>query len=123
MAFIVAAIGILIAALGVVGLVAPGTLVRAASAVWQSRAGLYVAVILRVVLGVALIRAASGSRYPNALGILGIISILGALVALILGFERLRAFVKWWVARPSWLIQTWGLIAGLLGVFLVYAVY
>ena len=70
----------------------------------------------------ALIRAASGSRFPDALGVLGVISILAALVASALGFDRLRAFVQWWAARPAGFIRAWALVAVAFGVFLVYAV-
>jgi len=120
---VVKAFGIIIAALGILGLSCPATLVRFVSDAWQTRAGLYLAVILRLVLVVALIGAASGSRFPDTLGILGVISIVSALVASGLGFERLRAFVQWWVGRPSGFIRAWALVAGVFGVFLVYAVY
>jgi hypothetical protein len=122
MPVIVTLFGAAIAALGVLGLIRPASLIRFVSAAWRSRAGLYLAIILRLVLGVALIGAASGSRFPDALGILGIISIVAALVASSVGFERLRAFVRWWTVRPSGFIQAWALVAAAFGVFLVYAV-
>jgi len=122
MSVIVTLFGAAIGALGILGLIRPATLIGFISAAWQSRAGLYLAIILRLVLGVALIGAASGSRFPDALGILGIISIVAALVAPSLGFERLRAFVQWWIARPLGFIRAWALIAAVFGAFLVYAV-
>ncbi|MFQ5591998.1 MAG: hypothetical protein ACE5HE_12600 [Phycisphaerae bacterium] len=115
--------GILIGALGIVGLVRPGGLIRFVSGFWQTRQGLWLAIIVRLVLGVALIGAAAGSRFPDALGILGILSLVAVVVALSLGYERLRTFVQWWAARPSAFIRAWGLVASVLGVFLVYAVY
>ena len=59
-------VGMMIAALGTMGLVAPGSLVRFVSVAWQTRAGLYTAIALRLVLGVALIGAFLGfSLYPD----------------------------------------------------------
>lgn len=122
MSLIVTLFGIVIAALGIAGLIRPGSLIGFVSAAWRLRAGLYLAIVLRLVLGVALIGAASSSRFPDALGILGVISIIGALVASSLGFERLRAFVQWWAARPSGFVRAWGLVAAGFGGFLVYSV-
>jgi len=119
---VVTLFGAAIAALGIVGLMRTASLIRFVSGAWQTRAGLYLAVILRLVLGVALIGAASRSRFPDAIGILGIISIVAALVAPSLRFERLRAFVQWWAARPSGFIRAWALVAAVFGVFLMYAV-
>ena len=48
--------------------------------------------------------------------------VVAALVASSLGFEHLRAFVRWWAARPSAFIRAWALVATVFGVFLVYAV-
>ena len=122
MSVIVSLFGLVIAALGILGVIRPGSLIHFVSAAWQTRAGLYLAITLRLVLGVALIGAASGSRFPDALGILGLISIVAALVASSVGFERLRTFVRWWAARPSGFVRAWALVAAGFGVFLVYAV-
>ena len=122
MSVVVTLFGTAIAALGILGLIRPASLIRFVSAAWQLPTGFYLAIILRLVLGVALIGAASGSRFPDTLGILGIISIVAALVASSVGFERLRAFVQWWIAQPSGFVRAWALVAAAFGVFLVYAV-
>jgi len=122
MSVIVTLFGTAIAALGILGLIRPASLIGFVSAAWQLPTGFYLAIILRLVLGVALIGAASGSRFPDTLGILGVITIIAAVLASMLGFERLRAFVQWWAARPSGFIRAWALVAAAFGVFLVYAV-
>jgi len=122
MSVIVTLFGAAIAALGILGLMRPGGLVHFVSVAWQTRVAFHFAIMLRLILGVALIGAASGSRFPDALGILGVISLVAALVAPGLGFKRLRTFVQWWAARPPEFIRVWGLVAAVFGVFLVYAV-
>jgi hypothetical protein len=123
MSTIVSVVGIVIAGFGILGVIRPETLMRLVSLSWQAPSGLYLAMAVRVIFGVALIGAASSSRFPNALLIIGVLSIITAAVALLLGFERLRAFVDWWLARPPGLIRTWAAIASAFGVFLVCAVW
>jgi hypothetical protein len=122
MSAIVTVFGVAIAGLGIFGVIRPRDLVRFVSATWKSPSGLYLAIAVRLILGVALIGAASSSRFPDALRILGILSIITAVVAPILGTERVRAFVEWWAGRPSGLIRAWAAFATVFGVFLVHAV-
>lgn len=122
MSAIVGVLGVVIAGLGILGIVRPGDLVGFVSLAWKSPSGLYLAIAVRLVLGIALIGAASGSRYPDALRILGALSILTAVLVPILGSERVRAFVEWWVGRPCGLIRAWAAFAVVFGVFLVHAV-
>jgi hypothetical protein len=123
MSAIVTVFGVAIAGLGILGLIRPEKLVRFVSVAWQPPSGLYLAIALRLTLGVALVGAASSSRFPDALYILGILSIITAVVAPILGSERVRAFIEWWTARPSGLIRAWAALATVFGVFLVLAVW
>jgi hypothetical protein len=85
--------------------------------------GIYLAVIVRLVLGLALILSASDSRFPSVFLILGWIAIVAGVAAAFLGRERLRRFVNWWVERfsPSG-IRLWVLFAMAFGGFLVYGI-
>jgi hypothetical protein len=122
MSAIVAGVGIFLVGFGILGVIRPETLTRFVSASWQAPSGLYLAMAVRLTFGVALLGAASGSRFPNALLIVGILSIVSAVVAPFLGFERLRAFAEWWLARSSGLIRAWAGMAAAFGAFLVWAV-
>ncbi len=85
--------------------------------------GIYVAVSVRLVLGLALISAAPGSRLPTAFLILGWIAIVAAMVGALMGRERLRRFTNWWFERfspPT--IRLWVLFAMGFGSFLIYGV-
>jgi hypothetical protein len=123
MSVIVAAVGIFLAAFGIFGVIRPGTLTRFVAISWQAPSGLYLAMAIRLIFGVALIGAASSSRFPTVLLIIGALSIVTAVVAPLLGFERVRAFAEWWLVRPFWLIRAWAGIASAFGVFLVWAVW
>jgi hypothetical protein len=123
MSAIVAVVGIAMAGLGILGVIHPRKLGRFVSIPWQSRSGFYIAIAIRLIFGLAVIGAASSSRFPDVLLIIGVLSIITAVLAPLLRFERMRVFVDWWLAGPPGLIRAWAAIAAVLGVFLVFAVW
>ena len=118
----VAVIGIVIIGFGILGIASPATLIRLTSAVVQSKVGIYAAAALRLAFGIVLIAAASASHFPQTLLVLGVITIVAAILVPFIGIKRLRALVDWWIARPPGLIRAWAAIAVALGIFLVTAV-
>ena len=72
-------------------------------------------------LGVLLLAAASSTRFPWAIGALGVLSLAAAVSLPLLGYERLREFVDWWMARPQGFVRGWSLAACGFGAFLVWA--
>ena len=123
MTVLIALFGAAIAALGILGFVRPSRLVGFGTSTFQSRAGLYWAMGMRVVLGLLLLAAASESRFPQALRVLGTISLVAAAISPLVGFARLRRFVQWWSERPASLIRVSSLVTVGLGAFLMYAVW
>ncbi len=121
MTLLVALIGALIALLGATGLVRPSMLVGMLDSVWRTRRGFYGVVALRLCFGVILVVAAPECRYPTAGRVLGVISIVAAMLVPVLGLERVRALVDWWAARPPLLIRCWACAAIAFGGFLFHA--
>ena len=105
------------------GIWAPRRLLQSVKWIMDQDWGIYLAVIVRLVLGLALILSASGSRFPSVFLILGWVAIVAGVAAAFLGRERLRRFVNWWVERfsPSG-IRLWVLFAMAFGGFLVYGI-
>ncbi len=91
---VVALFGLAIILLGVLGLVRPGSLIRLVLGSWQSKKGFYFSIGIRVVFGIVLLLTASQSRFPDAFRIVGIISLVAAMAAPFLGFDRLQRFVQ-----------------------------
>lgn len=114
-------IGILITLLGVWGLLQPQPLLALVDKVWTRQSGVYLAVIIRLLFGVALLAAASESRFPVFISGLGIFVVIAALLVPLLGMTRIRGLVDWWKARPAWAIRAWAGVAALFGAFIVYA--
>jgi hypothetical protein len=121
MTLIVVLFGVLIAALGITGIARPSTLMGLVSSVSKSEGGLYAAIVFRLVFGGVLILAAPNCRFPDVVRILGVISVVSALVLPVLGYTRVRAIVDWWSSRSPVFVRSWALIATAFGLFLVYA--
>lgn len=91
MSIVVSLFGIFFAILGVSGLIFHSSIIAFVSR-WQTQAGLYLAAIIRIVLGVALLFTASASRAPIYLRILGVVAVVAGvhgeflIIAAILGF-------------------------------------
>ena len=73
-------IGLIIAALGILGIAAP-TVLLDVTAFALTQVGLYVAAALRVAFGLVLIAAAAASRLPRTLRILGALIVVGSIAA------------------------------------------
>lgn len=84
--------------------------------------GIHFAVIVRLLLGAALIIAASGSRFPQLFEILGWIAVVAAVAIVFMGRKRLRKFVGWFDRLSPAMIRTWLLFGIAFGAFLVYGV-
>ena len=81
---------------------------------------LYLAVGIRLLLGVALIVAAPASLFPLVFRVIGVIAILAALALPIMGIERIRRLVGWFAALPSLALRLWLVFGFAFGAFLVY---
>ena len=121
MTLLVAFFGAITLALGALGVARPATMMKLVDRPWQSRNAIAFASLSRLVLGALLIVAADETRFPGVITSLGVLSIAGAVAIPMLGFELMRRFVDWWLARPQAFIRAWGLLAGAFGGFLIYA--
>jgi hypothetical protein len=120
MTTVVALIGVLIGGFGLYGMAQPARLIAWVKSVW-SQDRLWLAVGIRLVLGALLIYAAPECRAPQAVRVLGVITLVAAVGLVFIGSKRMNAFVQWWTERPSAVVRAWSVAAVLLGAFLVYA--
>lgn len=121
MLLFVTILGVLIMALGLLGLAAPNALVRYLRQIWERPSGLYIAVIFRLLMGVVLFWAAPDSRFPITLKILGAITILAAVAIPFVGYAKLTRFLHWFTELGPGVMRAWALVAIAFGAFLVYA--
>ena len=116
-------IGLLIVAVGAVGIIAPSRLVWIAEHSVTSGA-FYLIATARVVFGLVLISVASVSRAPKTLRVLGyLILIVGITTALtgLLAIGRARAIIDWWLQQGLGVVRLTGVLVLALGGFVAYA--
>jgi len=115
---------ILCAAIAVMGLVvifAPGR-ANDLKRLFADKTGLWVATAIRAVLGLGLLAAAEDSKAPRLLRILGLIILIVAIAMPLLGLDRHRRMINWWLARDRKIQIICGAASFVLGVVLIYAI-
>jgi hypothetical protein len=113
-------IGAIISLVCLTGVMLPAQLLHAVKASWQYPGAIYVAVLVRLAIGVLLVLAAPHSRFPLAFEILGWIAIVAALLVPVVGRERIGRLLDWWSRRSTPGIRLWSLAGLAFGCFLVY---
>lgn len=121
-ASIVLVFGLTIALLCVYGVFSPSRLMQNVMTIWNRRDGMVMAVLVRLLLGLNLLFAAAGSRYPTALLVLGALTIFAAAVLLLLGRQRVDRLIDWAGSLSGLWLRLWLLLGLGFAVFLVHAV-
>jgi hypothetical protein len=121
MSFVAFTLGLAIAALGAVGVLAPSALLAIVTQM-QGTAGLWIAVVLRLVLGAALYLAAPRSRAPRVFRVLGALTIAAGLMLPVLGVTRFVALLGWWTAQGAGVTRLWAGAAVAFGLSIAYGV-
>ena len=114
--------GVAIAAACVFGILNPAGFVRYVASVWQQSSGVYLAVVVRVVLGVILLYIASDTRFPIFFQLFGGLALLGAVLIPFMGRGRIDRMLNWFTEQGSPLIRLWMLFGIAFGLFLAYGV-
>lgn len=116
-------VGALIIVACTIGLLTPRVLIDTVMRVWESPAGLAVAVAVRLLLGVLLAYTSTISKYPITFLVLGVIAIIVAISIPIVGRSRISKLIYWFASLRSDALRGW-LIAGMLfGAFLIYGLW
>jgi len=110
-----------IAAMGVLVIVSPAR-ANDLTRLFADKTGLWVTTAIRAVLGLGLLAAAGDSKAPKVLRILGLIILIIAIVVPILGLDRHRRMIDWWLARDRKIQIICGAAAFVLGVVLIYVI-
>lgn len=119
---VVLALGVIICLFSVWGFISPDKFWKMINGVIEKDWVIPVAVIMRLLLGVALIIAAPQSRFPEVMEVLGWIAIIAAVAILFMGRNRLIKFIAWFQRMTDAMVRVWLLFGFAFGAFLVYAV-
>ena len=116
---IVAVIGWIIVAEGLLGIARPHLMLTAVLN-WSPDLLLYVTVGSRIIIGLLLFFVAPGCRFPRTARVIGGITFVAGIVYEFLGPSRIGSLVQWILAQPNEVIQLLYVLAVILGAFLVF---
>ena len=86
--------------------------------------GLHIfAIIVRIILGIALVIAAADSKYPIALQILGWLTLIVVFVLSAMGRVRFKSLIKWLLDINPSIQRVMGVFGIFFGSLLFHAVY
>ena len=114
--------GAAICVVSVLGMIMPAVLLGMIRKIAARPSGFLGAVAARIVLGGALLTAASVSRFPGAFIALGWVAIVAALVLLFVGHPRFQKLAGWVARWPVNAVRVGLALGAVFGLFLVYAV-
>jgi len=119
--WLVVGFGVMVVCIGAWVVADPAALPEYATR-FVSPSGLWIAVGMRLAVGALLWFTATASRTPAVLRVLGILFALSGLALAILGLERLQGIVDWGSVLAPIALRGVGLVAALVGAFLVWSV-
>jgi hypothetical protein len=120
MNFLVAIVGWMIVAIGLLGIAQPHLMLSWVLG-WPADVRFYVTIGTRVLLGLLFILAAPKCRLPRFIRTIGIIALIAGAVYFFLGRGRLELLIQWMFGQPSVFIQLLYAAAVLFGAALVYS--
>jgi hypothetical protein len=122
MTYLAFGLSLFIAAMGGLGMVSPARLLSLMRRLQKTPGGLYVAAVVRLVLGVALLLVAPTSRAPDLVRVIGVLAVVAALMTPVVGLARWGRLVDWWSGQASLVIRAWAAIPLGFGLYLAWAV-
>ena len=119
---IVAIFGFLILVASCWGIVTPTRLLGMVEGIMDSGSGMFVAIGVRVILGVALIVAAQDSLTPRLFLVIGCLSLFAAIALPFIGRKNVAKLIRWLRRWPVYVVQGWLVFGAAFGAYLIYAV-
>jgi hypothetical protein len=114
-------IGVFIVVIGLIGVIVPSALLRAADYA-TTPIGLYAAAAIRIGIGIVLMLVAPTTRTPKLIRVFGGIAVVAGVITAFVGVDRARAILVWETAQGTILIRLSALLALVFGSFIVFAV-
>ena len=111
--------GITMCAVCVLSIYSPNRLVKVVKTVGGGNWGIFVAIIVRLLLGMVLILLAPDTRFPVIFMVLGALFILSAIIIQFVGRKRINLLMTWIERLPPLSIRLWLLLGIAFGSLLI----
>ncbi|MGH7590624.1 MAG: hypothetical protein ACREOE_00175 [Gemmatimonadales bacterium] len=116
-------VAVLIMVLGAGGIVHPSGLVSLTGH-FRTSGAFYAVAVGRIAVGLAMVRAAPGSRLPGALRVAGYLVVVAGVASALIGLvavERADALIQWWAGLGLGVVRFTGVVMIGVGAFIAYA--
>ena len=117
---IIKALGVIMAVVGVLFSAIPEKLIKFIS-LFKVTKRIRIVGIVRLGIAVIFLLAASGSRWPIVIAILGIITLISGVLALTLKAKHIKTFIDWIEAKNEMFVRIMGGVVVLIGLLIVFA--
>jgi uncharacterized protein YjeT (DUF2065 family) len=117
---IIKIIGTVIVCMGLVYLIKPG-IIRALIGFFSKGIRLYFAALVRFALAVVFLMAAKECKIPWVIVTFGLIFLLSGLLIFMLGLDRAKGVLKWYIQQPSFILRILATVVLIVGLIIVYA--
>lgn len=117
---VIKSLGILFVLMGVAYLLRP-EIIKGLMRFFKKGNRIYFAGLLRFVLAVVFLFAATECRIPAVIGALGIIFLLSGALIFLLGPERIRAILDWYDRQPITIFNFISLVVVIVGAVIIFS--
>ena len=88
---------------------------------FQKGKRLYFAGLIRFVLAIVFLLAATKCNKPKVIGAFGILFTIGGLLIFVIPLEKLKAYIGWWQKRSVLLLRVMTIIGLAIGAIIIYS--
>ena len=117
---IIKALGVVMAVIGVLFSAIPKKLIKFIP-LFKVTKRIRIVGIVRLGIAVIFLLAASGSRWPIVIAVLGIITLVSGVLALTLKVKHIKTLIDWIEARNEMFVRIMGGVVVLIGLLIVFA--
>ena len=113
-------VGLLLIMQGLLGIAVPGVFVSVVR-FFQTPSMIYVAAAVRIAIGIVLLYAVTGSRFPIFLRVFGALIVIGGALTPFYGAQFAHTILALWVSQGPSLVRLFAIVSLVLGLLTAYA--
>jgi len=121
MLILIRLLAIAIVVMGVIFLLNPKAL-KSYAGFWKQGKRLYVGAVINILFAIIFLSSASQCRISGVMLVMGIMSLIKGIYLLILGPEKMKAKLDWWIQKPPGAARIMALVVIAMGALLIYAI-
>ena len=114
-------LAIVMVVIGVIFLLNPKSL-KSYAAFWKLGKRLYVGAVINILFAIIFLSSAAQCRISGVILVMGIMSLIKGIYLFILGPEKMKAKLDWWIQKPPGAARIMAIIVIAMGALLIYSI-